>query len=327
MEYVNFGSAGVKVSPLALGLGFRGVSSADEAQRLIEHAIGSGINLIDCANFYGLAGGAGRGARSEEILGRVLKTKRDDLVITSKVHGQIGSGPNDQGSSRYHIMREVERSLQRLGTDHIDVYLLHHYDPTTALEETLRALDDLVTQGKARYVGCCNFAAWQVCKALWTADRINADPIICVQNPYSLLNRALEAEMFGVVADQGLGVMAFSPLGAGLLSGLYSRGASPPPGSLWESKDRDRYSASLSGTAPATLEALQAIAAERGKTAAQVALNWVLSHPEVTVAISGNDTIEQLDENLGAVGWELSLDEIAKLDEASEGSYVDFTNL
>ena len=324
MQYVNFGSAGVKVSRIALGLGFRGQTSADEAQRLIEHAIDSGINLIDCANSYTLGAGSMPDApRSEEVLSRVLKTRRDEVVITTKVAGGIGPGPNDQGLSRYHIMREVERSLRRLGTDHIDVYLLHHFDPETPLEETLRALDDLVAQGKVLYVGCCNFAAWQVVQALWTQDRTNADSFICVQNQYSLLYRTLKDEMFGLVRDRGLGVMAFGPLAIGLLSGSYTAGAAPPPASVWAAMERDAFEAATSGYAAVVLDTVRAIARERGKTMPQVALNWVLSHPEITVAISGSDTIEQLDDNLGAVGWELSEVEVARLTEVSSGGHVD----
>ena len=322
MEYVNFGKAGVKVSPIALGLGFRGQNSADEAQRLIEHAIDSGVNLIDCANRYSVGDGSVSDAPlSEEILGRVLKTRRDEVVITTKVSGRLADadgpgGPNDGGSNRYHIMQEVERSLSRLGTDRIDVYLLHHYDPETPLEETVRVLDDLVTQGKVRYVGCCNFTAWQVCRALWIADQLKADPFICVQKPYNLLNRDLESEMFGLVRDQGLGMMAYSPLAIGLLSGGYTLGEAPPPGSVW-ARQGDRFTANLSGDVASVLEAVRDIAAERGKTMAQVALNWLLSRPEITVAISGSDTIEQLDDNLGALGWELGKEELARLDDVS----------
>ncbi len=324
MEYVNFGTAGVKVSRLALGLGFRAIGAPDEATRVIERAIGSGVNLIDCSNFYGVAGGA---MLSEEILAPVLKEHRDDLVITSKVFMQIGPGPNDRGSSRYHVMREVERSLRRLDTDRIDVYLLHGYDEETPLDETLRALDDLIAQGKVLYAGASNFAAWQLCKALWTADRIGADPIICAQNPYSLLNRAIESDLFGVVRDQGLGVMAFSPLGAGLLSGDYRAGTAAPPGTLWAGKDRARFEASMSGSTGAVLGELSRISAERGRTVAQTALNWVISKSEVTVAIFGCDGVEQLDDNLGAVGWELSEDEMSALDRASEGTSISFVNL
>ena len=229
----------------------------------------------------------------------------------------MGPGPNDRGASRVHILREVENSLRRLQTDHVDVYLLHHYGSDTPLEETLRALDDLVTQGKTRYVGCCNYAAWQVCKALWTAERIGADPFICVQKSYSLLDRSPEGELFGLVRDQGLGFMAYSPLAVGLLSGVYTPGEEPPPGSLWSNKPLRGYESALPLEAGPLIGALREIASERGKTVTQVAINWVLSHSEVTVAITGADTIERLDENLGAVGWTLGELEIAKLNEAS----------
>ncbi|MCI0438492.1 MAG: aldo/keto reductase [Chloroflexi bacterium] len=317
MEYVNFGKAGVKVSRLALGMGLRGQADESAAQRMVERAIELGINLIDCANVYGLMDDRGYAGRSEIILGRALKGRRDDVVITSKVHSPVGQGPNDRGSSRYHIMREVERSLRRLDTDHIDVYLLHNVDPTTPLEETVRALDDLVRQGKVLYVGCCNFAAWQVCKALWIAERINAAPFICVQNPYSLLDRRLEGEMFGFVRDQGLGVMAYSPLGVGLLSGAYMPGQPPPQGSLWATRRRDVFSQTMSGQVAEVVKALRESASELGKTPAQVALAWVLSHPEVTVAILGGDNIEHLEDNVGAVGWQLPAEIRARLDEVS----------
>jgi aryl-alcohol dehydrogenase-like predicted oxidoreductase len=197
-------------------------------------------------------------------------------------------------------MREVDNSLRRLGTDHVDIYLLHAFDDATPLDETLRAMDDVVTAGKARYIGCCNFASWQVCKALWTADRLNADPIVCVQNPYSLLNRALENEMFGLLRDQGLGAMAYSPMAVARLTGARA------------------LDKSESGDARDVVAVVRDIAAERGKTMAQVALNWVLSHQEITVAIAGCDTVEQVDENLGALGWELDEPELARLNSTSE---------
>lgn len=317
MDYVSFGKAGVKVSRLALGLGLRGQRDEAEAQRMIERAIDLGINLLDCANVYGPMDDRRYAGRSEVALGKVIKGRRDQVVITSKVSSPVGQGPNDQGNSRYHIMREVERSLQRLDTDRIDVYLLHRFDPTTPLEETIRALDDLVRQGKVLYVGCCNFAAWQVCKALWLADRMNAAPFMCVQNPYSLLDRRLETEMFGLVRDQGLGVMAYSPLGVGLLSGAYAPGQPPPPGTLWATRRRDSYSQAMSGQTAAVVEAVREAAAKLGKSTAQVALAWVLSHPEVTVAITGGDTVAHLEDNLGAVGWELPQDVRVHLDEVS----------
>ena len=316
MEYVNFGKAGVKVSPLALGLGLRGQGDANTAQRLIEHAIDSGINLIDCANIYGLMDDRANVGCSEEILGKAIQGKRDDVVITSKVFSQMGTGPNDAGLSRYHIMREVERSLKRLNTDHIDVYLIHAYDETTPQEETIRALDDLVRSGKTRYIGCCNHQAWQVCKALWIADSINVTPYMCIQNMYNLLNRDLETEMFGLVREEGLGVMCYSPLAVGLLSGIYSPDAPPPAGTLWAAR-QDEFSRQMRGATGQVILTLKRLAAELGKTPAQLAVAWVLSHPEVTIAISGSDTIEQLDDTLGGVGWELDPAVREELDEVS----------
>lgn len=318
MDYINFGSAGVKVSRLALGLGLRGQYDEAAAARLIDRAIDAGINLIDCANIYGPMDDRANIGRSEVVLSKVIKGKRDDLVITSKVASATGPGPNDRGLSRFHILREVERSLKRLDTDHIDVYLVHIFDETTPLEETVRALDDLVRSGKVRYIGCCNYKAWQVCRALWIADSLHATPFMCVQNPYSLLNRALENEMFGLVRDRGLGVMAYSPLAVGLLSGAYVPGQPPPAGSLWGTRRADRYASMMAGETGQVIGRVLELAQELGKTPAQLAIAWVLSHPEVTVAITGADTVEQLENNLGGVGWTLDADIRAELDEISQ---------
>lgn len=317
MEYINFGIVGVKVSRLALGMGLRGQADEATAQRLVEQAIDQGINLIDCANIYGTMDDRANIGRSEVVLGRALKGKRDDVVITSKVFGRIGAGPNDSGLSRFHILREVERSLKRLETDHIDVYLVHGFDDATPLEETVRALDDLVHSGKVRYIGCCNYQAWQVCRALWIADRLNAIPYMAVQNPYSLLNRRLEQEMFGLVRDRGLGVMAYSPLAVGLLSGAYKPGQPPPACSLWATRRKDIYGKTMQGTLAEVVSTLHQTAADLGKTPAQVAIAWVLSHPEITCAISGADNGDQLNDVLGGVGWVLPVEVRQKLDEAS----------
>ncbi len=318
MEYVNFGQAGVQVSRLALGLGFRGQGDETAAQRVIEHTIDQGINLIDCANVYGTMDDRANIGRSEVILGKALKGKRDDVVITSKVASPMGDGPNDEGLSRYHIMREVENSLTRLDTDHIDVYLVHTFDESTPLEETIRALDDLVRSGKVRYVGCCNYAAWQVCKGLWVADRYNATPFMCVQNQYNLLTRHLEGEMFGLVRDQELGVMVYSPLAVGLLSGLYSPDSPAPEGTLWATRMRDQFPAAVQGAASEVISTVIKFAGELGVTPAQLALAWVLSHPEITVAITGGDTIGHLNDNIGAVGWALDDSVRETLDAVSE---------
>lgn len=319
MEYVNVGTAGVKVSRLALGLGLRGQSDEKEAERLILKAFDGGVNLFDCANVYGLMDDRAYAGRSEMILGRALKGRRDDVVITSKVCSPVGPGPNDHGGSRYHVLREVERSLRRLDTDRIDVYLLHVFDGATPLEEQLRALDDLVRQGKVRYGGVCNYQAWQVCRALWVQERINAAPLITVQNPYSLLNRSLEQEMFPLARALGLGVMAYAPLGTGLLSGAYAPGEPPPAATLWGRRGADRLQQTLSGQAADVLAVVRDVAERSGATAAQVALRWVLSRPEITVAISGADTDAQIDENLRAVDLQIAPEDVARLEEVSAG--------
>ncbi len=319
MQYVNFGAAGVKVSRVALGLGLRGQHDAAAATRTILTAIDAGINLLDCANVYGLMDDRQNSGRSEEILGRAIKGKRDDLVITSKVFSQVGPGVNDKGASRFHIMREVERSLRRLDTDRIDVYLLHGFDAAVPLEEQFRALGDLVSSGKVRYVGVCNYQAWQVCQAMWVQKEINAHPLITVQNPYSLLNRQLETEMFPMVQSHGLGIMAYSPLGVGLLSGAYTPEKAPPEDTLWGGERSAVFKKYLSGQPAAVLATVRDIASEHNATVAQVAVAWVISHPEVTCAISGADTADQIADVARAPDVILSEDDVERLNDVSLG--------
>jgi aryl-alcohol dehydrogenase-like predicted oxidoreductase len=319
MDYVQFGSSGLRVSRLALGMGLRGQADQTEAERLIQVAFDRGVNLFDCANVYGLMDDRAFAGRSEEILGRALRTHRDEVVITSKVAAPVGPGPNDRGASRYHILREVERSLKRLGTDRIDVYLLHSFDSATPLEEQLGALEDLVRHGKVRYAGVCNYQAWQVCRALWVQERLGASPLITIQNPYSLLNRVLENEMFPLARSLGLGIMAYAPLATGLLSGAYRADVPPPHDTLWGSRRRDQFAQTVAGRASDVLSAVQTVAARSGASVAQVALRWVLAHPEITVAISGADTDAQLEQNLGALDAVLSAEDMRTLDEVSSG--------
>ena len=320
MDTINFGASGLKVSRLALGLGLRGQADPVAAQRMIEHAIASGINIIDCANIYAPMDRHANFGQSETILGKAIQGQRHNVVITSKVASRVGPGPNDAGLSRGHILREIDNTLSRLGTDYVDVYLVHVYDQSTPLEETVRALDDVVRAGKARYIGCCNYAAYQVVHGLWLADRRNAAPFSVVQNQYSLLQRMPEQELFGVIRSQGLGMMAYSPLAVGLLSGLYDPKSPPPAGTLWGKRDPDRYNKMMAGTAGRVIETLLDVAKEVGKTPAQVALAWVLDHPEVTVAITGGDTIEHLNDNLGGIGWQLDAELRQRLDEVSDVS-------
>jgi 1-deoxyxylulose-5-phosphate synthase len=194
---------------------------------------------------------------------------------------------------------------------------VHVYDKSTPLEETVRALDDVVRSGKARYVGCCNYAAWQVVNGLWIADKRNAEPFTIVQNQYSLLQRMPEQELFEVIRSQGLGMMAYSPLGVGLLSGLYHPKSPPAQGTLWGKRDLAHYDKVMAGTAGRVIETLFDVAQEVGKTPAQVAIAWVLDHPEVTVAITGGDTIDHLNDNLGGVGWTLDPEQRKRLDDVS----------
>ena len=319
MEYVFFGSSGLKVSRMALGLGLRDQRDERQAERLIHQAVDRGITLFDCANVYGLGDDRAFAGKSEEILGRALKGRRDDVVITSKVNQPIGSGPNDRGSSRYHIMREVERSLARLATDRIDVYLLHVYDAATPLDEQFRALDDLVRQGKIRYVGVCNYQAWQVCQALGVQERINASRLIAAQNPYSLLNRDLEREMFPFARASGIGIMAYAPLAIGLLSGAYRPDAPQAATTLWARKGPESLAAAMEGRSGEVIRTAFAVAERTGATMAQVALRWVMAHPEISVVITGADTAEQLDDNVGAVDLTLSDGDIDELSRVSEG--------
>ena len=315
MQFVRIGSSDLEVSRMALGLGFRGQSSASEAVRLIEYAIDSGINFIDCANKYQLrTDAADAHGSSEEILGRVLKTRRDQLVITSKVGAEGGPEGEAGGCSRENILREVERSLSRLGTDYIDLYFLHRFDPVTPIEETLEVLNDLVTSGKVRYVGCSNYEAWQVCKALWYSERMGVAPFVCVQNNYNLLNRQLEREMFPLVRDQGLGLMAFSPLQVGLLSGAYVPGEPPPEGTLW-SERREEFDEVFRGETAAMVETASAVARQRGVSMPQLAVNWVLARDEVSVVITGSDSVEQFDDNRAAFDWQLGDEELATLNQ------------
>ena len=319
VEYVRFGTSGLMVSRMALGLGLREQHDEQQAARLIHRALDRGITLFDCANAYGPGDDRAFVGKSEEILGRALKGKRDDVVITSKVDQPIGPGPNDRGASRYHIMREVERSLRRLDTDRIDVYLLHVYDAATPMEEQFRALEDLVRQGKIVYVGVCNYQAWQICQALAVQERINATKLITAQNPYSLLNRELERELFPFARATGVGIMAYAPLAIGLLSGAYRPDAPPAPTTLWARKGPDGLAAALNGRPGEVIRAAFAVAERTGASVAQVALQWVMTHPEISVVITGADTPEQLDDNAGSVGLRLAADDIAELNRVSEG--------
>jgi 1-deoxyxylulose-5-phosphate synthase len=308
MRYVRLGRAGVKVSRICLGAGVRG--DLDEARfgRTVERAIDLGCTFIDCANNYGRR-------RSEPLLGQAIKGKRDDLVITSKVFTPVGPGPNDRGLSRYHILREVERTLARMQTDRLDVYYTHNVDPETEPEETLRTLEDLVRQGKVRYLGASNHSGAQAVELLWIAQRLGLEPIVCLQHEYSLLRRQrVESEIVPVVRRFGLGLVAYSPLAVGLLSGRFRRGQAPPPGAFWTP---ERLEQALTPRGDAVVETLLTLARARGATPAQLAFAWLLDHPEVTAPITGADTPELVDEVFGALDITLTTEERQALDAVS----------
>ena len=319
MQYVNFGSAGVKVSRVALGMGLRGQSDEKGARELVAAALDLGVNLLDCANIYGLGDDRRLRGTSEMLLGKALQGRRDEVVITSKVRGAVGDGPNDVGLSRYHILREAERTLKRLNTDRIDVYLIHGPDETTPLEETLRALDSLVQQGKVRYVGVCNHQAWQVVQTLRVQERLNAAALITLQNPYNLLNRDLEREIFPMVAEMGLGLMAFSPLAVGLLSGAYQPDTMPEEDSLWGGRREHAFQNIVRDRVAEVIAEVLAVAERVGATPGQVAQAWILSHPEVTCIISGADIPAHIEDTVGSVELELPAEEIRRLDGVSKG--------
>jgi 1-deoxyxylulose-5-phosphate synthase len=318
MTYKKIGSSGLKVSPICIGTAFRGFWNGqhDEATCIdvIERAIDLGFNFFDCANSYSEG-------RSEKVLGKALKglgSKRDDLVLTSKVWTPIGPGANDRGLSRFHIMREIDRSLKSLQQDHLDIYLLHNFDPDTEMEETFRAMDDLVRCGKIRYVGICNYTAAQVVEALWTCDSLGLQAPLMLQNQYSLLHRwELEAELLPRCRQHGLGMMTYSALAIGLLSGAFRRGQTPPPGTLWASREA-RFDTIMTERVDRIVEGVIHAAQKLEKTPSQVAIAWVTSHPEVTSAMIGPDLPEHVEDAYGALGWELPCEIGSDLDRLSQ---------
>ena len=320
MDYRRFGHSGLKVPVLGFGTGTFGGNNAfferwgqtdvAEATRLIDLCLDAGVNLFDTADIYS------QGA-SEEILGQALKGKRDRALISTKSTFRFGDDPNDVGSSRYHIVRSVEASLKRLGTDHIDIYFMHGFDALTPVEETLRALDDLITAGKIGYIGASNFSGWQLMKSLAVSEKNGLGRYVAYQGYYSLIGRDYEWELMPLGLDQGIGLMVWSPLGWGRLTGKIRRGQPNASGRIASGGE-------VGGPAVeeeylhAVVDALDEVAQETGKTITQVALNWLLTRPTVVNVIIGARNEEQLVQNLGAVGWSLTADQLARLDAASQ---------
>jgi aryl-alcohol dehydrogenase-like predicted oxidoreductase len=298
MDYRFLGKTGVKVSELCFGtMSFGGIADEESSAAMFHRCREAGINFFDCADVYA-------GGRSEEILGQLIAGCRDEVVITSKVYFPTGEDANARGATRYHIMRAVEASLRRLDTDVIDLYFIHRFDDYTRLEDTLRALDDLVRKGKILYTGASNFAAWQVAKALGISERKGWAPFDVIQPMYNLVKRQAEVEILPMAQAEGLGVMAYSPLGAGLLTGKYGPEERPEQGRLVDNAMyRVRYGADwLYRVAADFVDFAQ----ERDYNPVSLAVAWVGSHPAVTTPIIGARNVEQLEGSLGAAEIEMT---------------------
>jgi aryl-alcohol dehydrogenase-like predicted oxidoreductase len=319
MEYRQLGGSGLRVPVLSFGTAtfgggeeFKAWASqqTEEATRLVNRCLEVGLNLFDTADFYsnGLA---------EEILGKAVKGKRQQVLISTKATFPMGSGRNDYGSSRYHLVRACEDSLRRLGTDYIDIYHLHGFDANTPVEESLSALNTLVQSGKVRYIACSNFSGWHLMKSLSVSERYGWTKYVGHQAYYSLLNREYEWELMPLAIDQRVGTMVWSPLAAGRLTGKYRRdqplpdarvakGGSPVPDHVFSNDVLYNI-----------VDVLDALSTETGKTPAQIAINWLLQRPTVVNVIIGARNEEQLKQNLGSTGWNLTLEQVKKLDTAS----------
>jgi aryl-alcohol dehydrogenase-like predicted oxidoreductase len=318
VEYRSLGKSGLKVSALSLGTmtfggvgKFANVGALDVAgaKRHIDMCLDVGVNLIDTANVYSAG-------RSEEIIGEALAGRRQDVLLATKCRMRIGGSPNDTGASRFHIITEFEKSLKRLRTDYVDLYQLHQWDGQTPLEETMEALDSLVRSGKVRYVGCSNYSGWHLMKALAVADKHNFVPYVSQQINYTLQAREAEYELVPIAVDQGVGILVWSPLAGGLLSGKYRRGKDYPAGSrrLTEWKEPPVHNEDQLFD---TVEVLVEIASSKGVSPAQLSLAWLLGRPGVSSVIIGARTDEQLRDNLGAAEVTLSAEERARLDKVS----------
>ena len=317
MQYRYLGRTGLKVSELCLGAMTFGRESSEEVSiQMLDCFLEAGGNFIDTADVYS------RGL-SEEILGRWLQTKhRDELVIATKVRFSMGPGPNDLGLSRKHILAAVDASLRRLSTSYIDLYQVHMWDPGTPLEETLEALHQLVRSGKVRYLGASNYAGYQLQRAIDLSRQMGGEAFSCLQPLYNLLDRSFEWELQPVCEAEGVGVIPWSPLRGGWLSGKYRRGmAGPPPDTRIDEAEKQGWSESWAGYANErtwnVIDTLLAIASEVEKTPAQVALNWLLQKPTVAAPILGARTMTHLEDNLGATGWSITTDQVTRLDQAS----------
>lgn len=313
MEYKTLGRSGLAVSELCLGTMTFGNELSEEASiQIIDQFVEQGGNFLDTANVY-------VGGKSEEIVGKAIKNKRSEIVLASKVRMKVENHVNGAGLSRKHIMNAIDQSLQRLQTDYIDLYQVHVWDELTPVEETIRALDDLVSSGKVRYIGCSNFLAWQLMKSLSYSDFHRYVRYISIQPQYSLLQRELDREMLSLCLEEQVGIIPWAPLGSGFLTGKYKRNETPSTGRLsravkgeasWENRNTEQNFS--------ILDTVVEIAKQRDKTPSQVAINWLLGREGITSPIFGATSLQQFNENMGALGWSLSKEEWDELDAVSK---------
>jgi aryl-alcohol dehydrogenase-like predicted oxidoreductase len=316
MEYRLLGDSGFKVSAICFGTGtfgggtefFKawGSTGVEEAKRLIGLCLDAGVNIFDTADIYS-------NGLSEEILGKAIQGKRNELLISTKATFRLGKGPNDVGSSRHHLLEACDASLRRLGVDHIDIYHMHGFDALTPVEETLYTLDTLTRSGKVRYIACSNFSGWHLMKSLAVQERYGYSRYVAHQAYYSLVGRDYELELMPLGLDQGVGCVAWSPLGWARLTGKLRRGSPLPQQSRLHTTSgppvADEYLYKV-------VDAIDEVAKETGKSVPQIALNWLLQRPSVSTVIIGARDADQLKHNLGAVGWHLTKEQVAKLDAA-----------
>lgn len=316
MNYRPLGRSGVRVSPLCLGaMNFGDRTGPDEAQAIVDRALDAGINFVDTANAYS------RG-RSEEIVGEALRRngQRDRVVLATKAFNPMSDDPNDWGNSRRHLMEACEASLQRLQTDHVDLYQLHRPHPDVPIDESLRALDDLVRDGRIRYLGTSTFAAWQLVEALWASKELHLNRFISEQPPYNLLDRRIERELVPMAQTFGVGLVVWSPLAMGLLTGKYAHASEPPADSRF-AQDETRFNAVRQARwtkeAFDVVAGLKPIAEEKGCTLSQLALAWCLQRPGISSVIVGPRTVAQLEDNLGALEVEITDEDRRRIDALS----------
>ena len=307
MEYRRLGHSGLQVSVIGVGTNNFGPRiDYPAAERVLHQAVEEGINFIETSNTYG-------DGQAESFIGQALHSKRDQVLYATKVVSNRGDGPNMHGGSRKHILDQVELSLRRLQTDYIDLYQIHYYDPHTRLEETLRAMDALVQQGKVRYVGCSNFAAWQVAEAIGVARALGIEPLVSAEPEYSMLKRAIEKELLPCCAHFQVGVLPYFPLASGFLTGKYQRGQQAAAGTRFAAQTR-RAETILTQENFDVLEQLEAFAAARSRPLVELAFAWLLAHPQVSSVIAGATTPEQISANAKAADWRLTADEMTELD-------------